>query len=437
MEEILSSVKLRFRERIFSPLVTFWMFLSQVLSDGASCQEMVARALALLWIAEGQDASSGNSAYCQARKRIPEFCLEQIAEATAARLERQVCKQHLWMGRHVRIVDGSSLSMPDTPENQGAYPQPRSQKAGCGFPVMRVVVIFSLATGAILKLARGALSQSERFLFQGLQPILQAGEVLLADRGFCSFAEVHILMQRGVDAVLRNHQRRSVGLRCIRKLGRRDRLVEWFNSSKVCPAWMKKEVWQQIPDKLMLREITYTLPVPGFRSETIIVVTTLTDPKLFPTEVFIDLYRRRWQAELFLRDIKISLHMDVLRCKTPAMVHKELWMHIIAYNLIRSLMWKAAQQHQVSLHSISFKSSLALVRQWAPYFAGLNLSNSRISKMQKRFLQYLAEQIVPERPGRREPRARKRRPKNFALLTTTRRQFKEIIHRNRYRKDLN
>jgi len=437
LSESLSDLNSECRERIFSPVVTFWMFLSQVLSDGASCQETVGRALVGLWIAEGKEACSGNSAYCQARKRLPQSRLEQIAERTAVQLESQIREEHLWMGRPVRVVDGSSVSMPDTPKNQTAYPQPSGQKPGCGFPVMRLVVIFSLATGIIVRLARGALSQSERSLFHTLRIILQPGDVLLADRGFCSFAELYTLIQQRVDAVLRSHQRRSVGVRCIKKLGPRDRLVEWIDSTKVPPPWMKMEAWKQMPGTLTLREITYTVPVRGFRSKKIIVVTTLIDPKCFPTEVFVDLYRRRWTAELFLRDIKISLHMDVLRCKTPQMIHKELWMHVIAYNLIRSLMWVAAQEYHAPPFSISFKSSLALIRQWAPWMASLDSSRSQIAKMHSILLKYLAQQIIPDRPNRLEPRARKRRPKGYPLLTTPRRKFKEIPHRNRYKKELN
>jgi hypothetical protein len=432
LAEPLSKLKVAGRERLFPPLVTFWMFLSQVLSEGASCQEMVARALACLRIVEGRKASAGNSAYCQARKRLPESMLEQLAESTSAQLERQVQDSDLWLGRRVRIMDGSSVSMPDTPRNQKTYPQPEGQKPGCGSPVLRLVVIFSLATGAILKLARGTLSQSERSLFQSLRTLLRPGDVLLADRGFCSFAEIHLLIEQGVDAVLRNHQRRSVGVRSIQKLAPGDRLVEWLQSLKDCPAWMPLKSWKRMPGTLSLREITYTVSVRGFRSKKITVVTTLTDAERFPMKAFIDLYRCRWNAELFLRDVKISLHMDVLRCKTPYMIHKELWMHLIAYNLIRSMIWAAGQKHGVSIHSISFKSSLALIRQWAPWMASLDPCGSEAVKMHSDLLHYLVQQRLPYRPNRLEPRARKRRPKNYPLLTAPRRKYKEIIHRNRY-----
>jgi len=423
-----------FRERLFSPVVTFWMFLSQVLSDGASCQEMVAKALAALWLTEERQSSPGNSAYCQARKRLPVAFLQRLADQVAARLECQVKLNHLWMGRRVKIVDGSSLSMPDTAANQQAYPQPSGQKRGCGFPVMRLVVVFSLATGVMLRLACGSLRQSERALFQGLIEILQPGEVLLADRGFCGFADICILMTRGIDAVLRVQKCRWAGARCMKRLGRGDRLVEWLRSSKVRPAWMEPKARAEMPQTLTLREITYTVPVKGFRSKRIVLVTTLTDSKLFPRKAFAELYLQRWKAELFLRDIKISLHMDVLRCKTPEMIHKELWMHVIAYNLIRALMWSAAQRHCVDVFSISFKSSLASIRQWAPWMAGLDPTSSRFSKTQELLLVYLAQQRVPYRPNRVQPRARKRRPKNYPLLTAPRDKFKDIPHRSHYRR---
>ena len=279
LTDVLAQLDFAFRERIFSPVVTFWLFLSQVLSEGASCQEMVTRALAALWLTEGKRASPHNAAYCQARQRLPASFLPALAERLAARLEGQVGLPHLWRGRRVKIVDGSSVSMPDTAANQQAYPQPTGQRAGCGFPVMRVVVVFSLATGALLRLARGTLAQGERSLFQGVADALQPGEILLADRGFCSFAEVYLLLQRGVDAVLRNHQRRRVGVRCQKKLRRGDRLVEWIQTSKSCPAWMALHTWLELPPTLSLREITFPVAVRGFRSRTIVVVTTLTDPK--------------------------------------------------------------------------------------------------------------------------------------------------------------
>jgi hypothetical protein len=430
LAEPLTQLDFKFRERIFSPVVTFWMFLSQVLSGGASCQEMVAKALAALLLSEGKRASPVNSAYCQARKRLPECYLQQLATSVAEQMESEVMTGRLWMGRPVKVVDGSSVSMPDTAENQQAYPQPKGQKRGCGFPVMRLVVVFSLATGVIVRLAHGCLQQSERLLFQSLRNVLQPGDVLLGDRGFCSFAEVYLFQQQGIDVVLRNNDHRQSGVRFNQKLQQGDRLIEWVRTTKKRPSWMKHSTWMGLPETISLREITYSIPIKGFRSKRVVLATTLTDSKRFPKEALAELYLRRWRAELFLRDIKISLHMDVLRCKTPAMIHKELWMHIIAYNLIRSLMWEAAKRDQIRVLSMSFKGSVAMVRQWAPWMAVL-----QSTAMHKVLLDYLAQQLVPSRPNRVEPRVRKRRPKNYPLLTTHRRLFKELPHRNRYRKD--
>ena len=434
LQQTLSGIDLKFRERLFSPVVTFWMFLSQVLSDNASCQEMVAKALAALWLTEAKQASADNSAYCQARKRWPEFLLQDLAQQTATELECQVSSRQLWRGRRVKIVDGSSVSMPDTRANQRAYPQPEGQKPGCGFPVMRLVVVFSLATGVILRAARGSLLKSERALLQCLTEIFLPGEILLADRGFCSFADLYMLMSRGVDAILRQHSNRSAGVRCKQRLGRGDRLVEWILSNRLPPAWMDPKTWQEMPKTLTLREITYMVPVKGFRSKRMVLVTTLTDAKIFPRLAFADLYLRRWEAELFLRDIKIGLHMDVLRCKTPEMIQKELWMHVIAYNLIRNLMWTAAQRYNVEPSSISFKSSLASIRQWAPWLASMDPCSRCSVKTHDMLLAYLSQHLVPDRPNRFEPRARKRRPKIYHLLTAPRKLYKEIYHANRYRK---
>jgi hypothetical protein len=424
----------QFRLRIFPPLVTFWMFLSQVLSDGASCQEMVAKALAALWLTEGRRASANSSAYCQARRRLPEAGLQTLTEKIADQLERQAARQQLWWGRRVKIVDGSSLSMPDTEANQTLYPQPSAQKPGCGFPIMRLLVIFSLATGAISRLAHGSLQQSERALLPPLLKTLRPGEVLLADRGFCGFADIYVLMKRRVDVVVRMHASRSAGVRCLKRLGPGDRLVEWVLSNKIPPAWMNPKLWMAMPRTLSLRQISYTVPIQGFRSKQITVVTTLLDAKRFSKRAFVDLYFRRWKAELFLRDIKISLHMDILRCKKPPMIHKELYMHLIAYNLIRTLMWKAAKRHQVNVLSLSFKSSLATLRQWAPLMASLHPGSHRVSMMHRLLLDYLARHILPERPNRVQPRVRKRRPKTYPLLTSPRPLYNETLHRNRYRR---
>ena len=411
----------------------FWLFLAQVLSADRACRETLRRFQA--WLALGEETASGRTAgYCRARKRLRQKDLDQ----THARLSRKIRREHAarstWFGRFVKVVDGSGLSMPDTPGNQRLYPQPKGAKPGCGFPVMRVVVLFCLGTGVLIALAKGSLAVGERALFRSLWDRLERDDVILADRGFCGYAEFYFLLRRGVDCVMRNHQRRTVGKTLLKVLGPGDRLILWLKS-KPAPLWPDKATWACLPNTLRLREITFQVAVKGFRTEKITVVTTLLDPQRFPTSAFADLYRRRWNAELFLRDIKITMGMDILRCKTPEMIHKELAMHLIAYNLVRLLMLKAARGHDTSIERMSFKGSLSALRQWAPIIAGRSDPLQR-ERLLRHLLRCLANDPLPQRPNRVEPRARKRRPKNYQLLNKPRRLFKEIYHRNKYTKVL-
>ena len=329
------------------------------------------------------------------------------------------------------MVDGSSVSMPDTPENQERYPQPSAQTAGCGFPVMRIVAVFSLGTGVLLDLAKGTLKVHERTLFRQLWDNFQAGDVALADTGFCSYGDFYYLGLRGVDCVMPNHQKRKVGLDVVKRLGKGERLVAWHKGPR--PRWLTEEEWCDVPDRLRVREITTHVDLPGFRTEKIVTVTTLLDRRRFPKAAIEELYRRRWMAELWLGDIKTALGMDILRCLTPDMVEKELWMHLIAYNLIRATMNQAARTHHVDNERISFKGTIATIRQWAPLLAATDTSPRERVRNQERMLHCIARDPVPLRPGRREPRARKRRPKNYQLLTKHRRVFVEVPHRGRKR----
>ena len=412
----------------FPPEQTFWLFLSQVLAADGSCREVLRKFLAWLSIEKDGEASPRTGAYCRARARLPLDALEKVHEKLAvvpARGERR------WHGRRVKVVDGSSVSMPDTPANQERYPQPSAQTAGCGFPVMRIVAVFSLGTGVLLDLAKGTLKVHERTLFRQLWDNFQAGDVALADTGFCSYGDFYYLGLRGVDCVMPNHQKRKVGLDMIKRLGKGERLVEWHKGP--CPRWLTEEEWRDVPDRLRVREITTHVDLPGYRTEKLVTVTTLLDRRKFPKAAIEELYRRRWMAELWLRDIKTALGMEILRCQTPDMVEKELWMHLIAYNLIRATMNHAARTHHVSNERISFKGTVATIRQWVPLLSAIDLSPRERIRNRERMLHYIARDSVPMRPGRREPRARKRRPKNYQLLTKPRRIFVETPHRGRKR----
>ena len=419
------------RSRLFTPSRTFWMFLSQVLSQDGSCRETLRGFQAWVSAETGKTTSAKTTAYCKARARLPIAGLKKVSAQIVEKLSMAETPADRWCGRKIKVVDGSSVSMPDTQENQLAWPQPQKSALGCGFPVMRLAAIFSLTSGALISIACGSLHVHERNLLRKIWKHLSPGDVVLADRSFCGYADFFTLAGRGVDSVMRKHQRRGSGSVVLRKLGGNDRLVEWFKTG-ARPGWLSKKQWAQIPATLIVREITVAVAVKGFRTRSVSIATTLTDHIAFPADAFAELYFRRWRVELYLKDIKASLGMDILRCKTPKMVEKELWMHVIAYNLIRVTIQSAAAVSGVPIERLSFRGTLAALRQWAPVLAGNTISNKRRRELFFTMLDYIARDSVPDRPGRTEPRAKKRRGKNYQLLTRPRNIFREIPHRSKY-----
>jgi hypothetical protein len=419
------------RQRVFHPARVFVLFLSQVFSADGSCRETLYKFLAWLALAKGKQVSSNTAAYCKARARLPLAQIERARDEMAQKIQQAPLARRHWQGRPVKVVDGSGISMPDTPQNQAKYPQSKQRKPGCGFPEMRICALFSLATGVLLQCVYGSRYVSERALFRQLWDYLEPGDVVLADRGFCGFAEFFLLLQRGVDSVMRLHQRRSVGVRTVERLGAGDTRVQWIKA-KVCPVWLTKEQWAALPELLDLRHISFIVDIPGFRTQHVTIATTLTDARKYPASTFAQLYRRRWCVELYFRDIKISLGMDVLRCLTPDMVEKELAMHTIAYNLIRATMLQAAHAANKQVERMSFKGTCQALREWTPLFAFA--SRRQLRALYPALLHAIATAPVPDRPNRTEPRAKKRRPKNYQLLNKPRHQFKETPHRNRYAK---
>jgi len=419
------------RTRLFTPSIIFWLFLAQVLSKDWSCRETVRKFLAWLAAETGETASPQTAAYCKARARLDPKELRQAHRRVTKKIEAKAAATR-WCGRRVKVADGSSLSMPDTPANQKAWPQPQKQKPGCGFPVMRLGVIFSLASGALLEVALGSLAGHERTLIRSLWPTLQRGEVLLADRGFCGYADFFLLARQGVDCVMRKHQRRK-NAAVVKRLGPNDRLVLWRKTG-AGPKWLEEKTWRELPETMIVREIKIHVTAPGFRTKTILLATTLLDPVAFPAHAFADLYRRRWMAELFLRDLKTTMGMDVLRCKTPKMIETELWIHVIAYNLVRALTLEAALAGGLAYERLSLKGAISTVRQWAAILAQPTWEAKARQQLYQIMLSYLARDPLPRRPNRVEPRARKRRPKNYPLLNRPREIFREIQHRNKYRK---
>jgi hypothetical protein len=422
------------RRRRLSMQVTFWAFVAQALSPKSSCREVARRIEA--WWRWGNLRSASTitpSAYCQARQRLTLHTLQLIAGHVAWHLERTVLKRQRWLaGREVKIIDGTGISMPDTPENQAIWPQPEGQKPGCGFPVMKMAGLFSLASGALLEHTTGPHHTHDSQLFRQLWPKLKKGDVILADRAFCSYGAMAALHHRGIDTVVRLHQLRKSDLRFGRRLGTGDRLVVWIKP-KSCPEVWSKDEFARLPEQLPVRLVRTVITAEGFRTRTVLIATTLTEAALYPADAIRELYARRWNIELHFAQIKTTLEIDVLRCQSPEMIEKELQVHLIAYNLVRVLMQKAAHLHHVPLERISFKGSLDTLRHWAQAIHACAKSPRKQAELINRMLEAIAGDLVPKRPGRLEPRAKKRRPKTYQLLTQPRHEMKVIAHREKYR----
>lgn len=416
------------REQIYSVRRTFFGFLYQTLNPDCPCREVVRQIQSLFALLSPRRVSQDTGAYCQARGRLPIDILARLRCAVAAHAEKA---GQLWNGFRVKVIDGTGISMPDTRKNQRAYPQSREQKPGCGFPFMKVVGVFSLATGALLDYAQGNKNQHELSLLHRLLDQFKPGDLALADRGFSCYTLLALLWSKKVPALFRLHHARSGDLRKGKRLGKNDRLVVWKKPQN----WERRPylpltLWNSMATELPVRILRFSLRRAGYRTRSITLVTTLVDAQLYPAEQLALLYARRWQIELWFRDIKTSMGMEVLRCQSPKMIHKELEMFFIAYNLIRCLMMRASQAYQVEVQRLSFKGTVDGVRQFS-----VAIAQARSRKKQRllidKLLQSIAADIVPERPGRREPRAVKRRPKPCSWLTQPRHKFKDTQHRNR------
>lgn len=418
------------RNRCWNLRLVFWTFLWQVAQAGASCREAIRQAQTLCHLNGRPAPADTTSPYCQARSVLPLERLEQIHEAVVADADQLIGSADLWCGRRVLTADGSTVTAPDTPENQEVYPQQSVQRPGCGFPIIRIVALLSLATGMLVSWASGNWNQHEVALLQTLWDHLLAADVLLADRGFCNWAILAQCVQRNVDAVFRVKGSVRSDFRRGRRLSREERLVRWQKPTQKARTVSSKQ-WAQLPEFLTLRLVRCRLNIPGFRTRQVIVVTTLLDSQLFPPGKLAELYYRRWSMELCLRNLKTTLQMDYLSCKTPANLERELRMHFLMHNLVRRLMLEATRRHHVLLQRVSFAGSLAAARRYAE--ALLQARSARIRRsLREQLFRVLAQDLVPERPGRREPRAVKRRPKPYPWLTNHRHRFMEISHQNRY-----
>jgi len=408
-------------DAVYTPPVTLWAFLSQMLHKGEqrSCVAAVARVVVLLVSLGREPPSSNTGAYCRARARLPEAVIRRLTLDMARGCEAAAPASWLWHGRRVKLVDGTTASMPDTEANQGEYPQPATQAAGVGFPLLRMVMLFSLATGMLCDMAMGPCrgkETGELALFRALFGGLEAGDIVLGDRYYCSYFLIALLQELGIDFVVRLHQARTADFRRGQRLGKGDHRVEWIRPAR--PEWMDEETYARMPASLELREVLVQVDQPGFRSKSLVVVTTLCDAKEYPAEEIATLYRGRWLAELDIRTIKITLDMDVLRCKTPEMVRREIWTHLLAYNLIRRSILQSAQASGCSPRELSFTAAMQSIA--ASWMIAVFSDRSKFGALVEAHLANLAGHRVGDRPDRVEPRAVKRRPKPHRLLTKPR-----------------
>lgn len=413
----------RWRERIYGPIRTLALFIGQVLSADQSCQDAVARGLSER-VANGQNPCSlNNGPYCAARKRLPLALLVRLAREVGARLLEAQPQAWLWRGRQLVLVDGSTVSMADTPANQAHFPQSGEQKPGLGFPLARLVAVISLSCGSVLAWASASSKgkqTSELSLLWRLAGQLNRSDVLIADRYYASYFMIARLLGLGVDVVTRQHQRRITDFRRGRRLGKGDHVVTWQRPK--CPDWMSVEDYAAMPATLTIREA---------RCGTWIVITTLTDARMVDKAELLRLYRLRWQVELDLRSIKSVMQMDILRCKSPEMVEKEIAAHLCAYNLVRSVMAQAAELGGVLPRLLSFKAALQALRAFEE---NLRHAPARRSNMITAILLgAIADVRLPARPDRVEPRAVKRRPKKASLLTRPREILKNQLIRDKQR----
>jgi putative transposase len=415
-------------EEVFTPAMTLWAFVGQTLfkEEQRSCLAAVAR-IGVMLLAMGRPRCAQNSGpYCRARGRLPVAVIERLTLDAASRCEAEVSEKWLWKGRHVKLADGTSVSMPDTEANQEAFPQQTCQKKGLGFPIARLVVLLSLATGMTSGMAMGPYAGKETgelSLLGELSDQLDEGDVFLADKLYCTYFLMAMLLQRKVDVVVSLHQARKIDRRQIKRLGKHDCLITWQRPGR--PSWMDRESYDQMPKSLELRLVHVDVDEPGFRTQSLDVVTTLRDANRYSRDEIAELYHRRWLAELDIRSIKCTLGMDCLRCKSPPMVRKEIWTCLLAYNLIRQKMLQAALQKNVSPRRMSFANTMQVLA--AGWMVMPLLDRQTRMALVRVELRSVASQIVGNRPGRVEPRAVKRRPKPYRLLTMARRVAQALL----------
>jgi Transposase DDE domain len=426
--EIARQCNHQWRNRIYTPWITLSLFLSQVLADDQSCTEAVDRFQKYRADRGLDPVATQTGSYCEARDRLPEDLTWELVRRTGRSIHQKADGPWLFHGRPVKIPDGSTVSMPDTPANQAAYPQQKAQAPGLGFPIARILVVFSLAVGTVLEAVLGPYQGKETGELALLRQVLgqfQPGDIALADRLFGTYWAIAAWQSRGVDVVTRLHQCRKADFRRGRRLGVDDHVVTWRKPQER-PEWMSRDEYEAMPATLLLREIRLQVRDQSKRVRTVVLVTTLRDAEIYPAAEIRVLYRQRWHAELDLRSLKTMMRMEVLRGQSPEMVRKEVAVHLLGYNLIRGMMAEAARVSEVKPRQLSFKGAQQTIRS----FEEAQLYDPRRIKADlPRLLHLISRKRVGKRPDRYEPRAIKRRPKPHRLLQIPRAHARRLIAR--------
>lgn len=420
------------RRRIFSKENTFWAFLSQVVDADGGCKEVIRKLQAYASIRGIKIPSSSTASYCAARMKLDEQMLSDILDHTADRLE-DMSESGLLNKRRVIVVDGTGVAMPDTTENQEVWPQPTSQEPGCGFPSARICACFSLESGALLSYAVGNKKSHELRHLRQQWGTFKQGDIFLGDKGFCSYFDQAALKGKGIDSVITLARRAPVrAAKSLEVLGPNDLLTAWPRPKYTTKLSYSKDEWEDLPEELLLRQIRVTVKHSGFRTRGFYIITTLLDAEQYPAEELAALYFKRWDVELFFRDIKTTMGMDVLRCRTPEMIRKEILMHFIAYNCIRRLMCEAAEEAAIEVRIVSFKGSLQALRNWEPHLNQAKISRAEKFRLISDLYDAMTNTPIKQRPERSEPRCVKQRPKNYQRMTAPRHEMKVAPHRSKY-----
>ncbi len=422
------------RHGIYTTAIVVWSFLAQVLRDGkeASCQAAVARVVSYCEQQGLAAPTEDTGDYCRARAKLCDVALHELSCEVAEELEQAAESRWLWKGKHhAKLIDGFAFTMPDTPKNQASYPQQKSQKPGVGLPIARVAVILSLATACVMDLAMAPYQgkqTGETALLRSMLSSLAAGDIAVMDRYYCSFMMIALLLSQGTHTCARKHHLRHSDFRRGKRLGKYDHLIVWTRPPR--PQWMDAATYAQIPKTLVLRELRFNIVQPGRRTRTIDIITTLTDADEYTKEEIAELYGFRWNSELDIRSIKSNLNLAHVRCKSPEMVHRELWTTILGYNLIRTTAASAALLHQKQPRQISFTSTCQYVlASWMQLSSRL-IPETVLNDYLSRMLKQIAACEVANRPGRLEPRVIKRRRHAYKLMQKPRRQLRRELRKH-------